>query len=94
MAVDYQWEQASVKHLYSAQNGEPMRARFRDSITEPWQDGWLVGWVKGDHQWMVVASDPDDYDFYSDALDGDPSYGLFRYCEVTTKNNEVKNGDV
>jgi hypothetical protein len=86
--IDYQWEQAALKHLYPAQNGEPMRARFRDSITEPWSDGWLVGWVKGDYQWMVVGENPDDYDFLDDSTSmDDPNYILAKYCEVTTKQS-------
>jgi hypothetical protein len=85
--VSYQWEQAALKHLYSAQNGEPMRCRFRNVITDEWQDGWLVGWVKGDYQWMIVDCDPDDYDFFDDSLTGDPTYGLSKYCEVSTKQS-------
>jgi hypothetical protein len=86
--VDYQWEQASLKHLYPAQNGEPMRARFRDSITEPWEDGWLVGWAKGERQWIGAWDFPDSLDCYESMIIGDGSeLSFFKYCEVTTKQS-------
>jgi hypothetical protein len=84
MPIDYQWEQASVKHLYSAQNGEPMRARFRNWVHSEWTDGFLVGWVKGDQPWISVSDFPDSFDYCKD--DGETCLP-WKYCEVTTKQS-------
>ena len=84
MSSEYQ--QASIEHLKYSQNGGALRARFRDGVTGKWQDGWLVGWVQGDHPWVRCDYAEGCYDFYDQLCDEGFTPDLWQYCEILTSD--------
>ena len=43
---------ATITDVDAARHGEPRWARFRNGVTGPWTDGYLVGWVQCDRPWI------------------------------------------
>ena len=80
--------QASIEHLKYAQNGGALRARFRDTVTGMWHEGWLVGWVQGKHNWVCCYESPDT----CEAGDGiiDDECGCYQYCEILESDLEAR----
>jgi len=65
---------ATISDLNFARNGGAARARFRNGITGPWKDGFLIGWVQCDQPWVYGRYEDTDY-----LAEDCESY---QYCEI------------
>jgi hypothetical protein len=74
MSQDTSTRYATTADIDAARHGEPLRARFRNGITGPWTDGYLIGWVQGKQPWLCAKFA--DLDATFEECDS------YQYCEV------------
>jgi hypothetical protein len=65
---------ATIPDIDAARHGEALWARFRNGVTGPWRDGYLVGWIQCDQPW--VCGRFADTDHLVEECD------YYQYCEV------------